>query len=439
MKKLLLTLLSAVCATTLFAQSPFVVSPSFAGSDYVQFQGVAMSQNHLYAAGEDAYSRTPALWNASTGEVFVLVETVTTPDGAEAKTGSFMGINDNGIAVGTIEDPMTSVSKPIMADIRNIDGYSELYSEASDQGAAAWGITQDGSIIVGYHFSADWTTHACIWTNNGQTRTDLPLPTAAQMGIEIDYVSARWISDDGSTILGYAQSGLDGEWVAMAWRRVNGSYEPVCFSNGRYESWLEAGSTPQEGVYFTFEPVALSADGQWASLRVIEAYDPDDWDYVPLEIAARYNFNTNTLEVLHGNDEYMFMEAFGISNNGTVVGRATTQAQEMTAFFWVPGADFFTLIDEAFPNDEYVLNQVQTAFSGINADASYVLGYAINGAGDMTSFIVNLHSANLGIDDVHADRNVEPRIKGTYDLMGRKIDTIRHHGIYIIDGKKVIR
>lgn len=435
MKKVVLSLLCALCATALFAQSPFVVSPLLDGDNLISFQGTSMSQNRTYACGKESMNEVPAIWNINTNQVISFVVTCNTFDGVVPQPGVFNAINNNGIAVGSLTNLEDYVEYPIMA---SVDGtITELYRTEEDAGGAAWGITEDGSIIVGFHFDESWITHPCIWTNNGQTRTDLPVPTTEQMGFAIDYASARWISADGNTILGYGQDFETGQWVATAWRKNGSEYQPLCFASDYFQSMNEE-VTPGSNVFFEFEPTSISKNGEWAALRVVQPYDINDWSFMPQSLTARYNFNTGTLEVLNSTYDFAAMECFSIADDGTCAGRMSDVANNGQAFIWMPGQSEASLINDIFPDNDYLQQQEYTAFSSISADAHYVLGYAINTVGDMTTFLANLSEATLGIHDVE-NGSVTPAIKGTYDLMGRKVETIRNHGIYIIDGKKVIR
>lgn len=407
MKKIFTILMCVGMAVAANAQTQFVVSPTTVNGYECLLLGEMMSQNQMYVAGTDQSSQCPAMWNTETQSVILIQEldsTYVNPaewgDDSPAyweyipKTGSFHGINNAGVAVGSITTA-DYISHPIMLVG---DSYVTLYEDlVNDAGAEAYGITEDGSIIVGFYFDESWTARACIWTENGTVRTDLPTPTQAQMGIPVDYASARWISAYGDVILGYVQDSNNGSWVAVAWKRVNGEYVVCSFSNNYYQTTYSEDIPETPNAYYDFEPMALSENGNWVSLKLVPAYDLDDWDAEVKELAARYNLETNTLEVLNTDDlTYMYLEMFGIANNGTCVGRLTgepdyeTMSQPVDAVVWRKNETVMTTLFSQFPNDQYVAQNVASACSFITGDAAYAMGYASDEYGNQTTFYVKI-------------------------------------------------
>lgn len=448
MKKKLTLLLAMGLSLAMNAQSVLSVSPSDLDGEEISFVGEAMSHNHLYAVGTNMEGMTPMFWNTQTGSMYQ----ISFLDSAMSEgewctqpiTGVLHGVNNNGIAVGSITYA-NFVSKPIITFITSAakDGtFTLLAYDEADAGAEAYGITDDGSTILGFHFDAAWITHACIWTNNGQTRTDLALPTEEQLGFPFDYVSARKISADGNTILGYAQDANTGEWVAIAWRKAGDTYHPVVFSTNYFQpmNW-EDPTTPENPLpYVRFEPVSLSQDGNWASLKVIEYYDPNDWSITPVEKGARYNFTTGELQVYAGAESYEAMDLFGIANDGTCVGRMAAGRGDETAILWRANESSLTEISTLYADDANLTGAMITSGTAISGDASHILVCALNANYMNFSFVASLTNGGTteGISDV-TPNTVEPRFKGTYDIMGRKVNNITRHGIYFIDGKKVVR
>lgn len=412
MKKISMLLMCVVMAFAVQAQTQFVVSPTTVNDMQVLMLGEMMSQNQMYVVGSEQASQCPFLWNTETQSVYVLFEmdsTYVNPaewGGEEPayweyvpKTGSFHAVNDGGIAVGSITTA-DYISHPIMA---GGNSYVTLYEDLNnDAGAEAYGITADGSTIVGFYFDETWTARACLWTENGSVRTDLPTPTAAQVGFPIDYASARWISADGNVILGYVQDNNTGAWVAVAWKKINGEYTVYSFCNNYYQTTyynsngdLVLPETPNP--YYDFEPLALSENGTWVSLKVVPAYDLTDWDAEAKEYAARYNLETNTFEVLNTDDmSYVNLEMFGIANNGTCVGRLSgepdfeTMTQPVDAVVWRKNETVMTTLFSQFPNDQYVAENTVSACSFITGDGAYAMGYASDEVGNQTTFYVQI-------------------------------------------------
>lgn len=420
MKKIYTMLMMAIFATSLFAQN-FVVSPVQLNGAPLQLMGEGMSQDRHYVAGNDQGLSCPFIWNTETNDIMVIMVRDSAWREYEGgggfmeyvnMTGAFHAVNNSGVAVGALTNA-EYVSRPIMATINDESNFTYLYTNPGDAGCEAYGISADGSVIVGFYFSEDWTTYPCIWNADGTVRTDLPTPTAAQVGIEIDYASARWISDDASTIFGYVQDANTGAWVAVAWKLVNGQYEVLPLANDYFQtSYYDDNGNFISGdnPYFEFTPAALSADGQWIALTVLETYDPSDWDAVVTPKMARMNLNTRNLEVLTLAEGYESNEAFSIANNGTCVGRLNgemdwnTMSQDIYGTIWFAGDTTVTRIESLYPEDSYSSSIYASGLSVITADAGLAMGFATTEAGVWSTFIVALpqREAPVAIDEVEA-------------------------------------
>lgn len=406
MKKVYTLLVMAVFAMTVSAQS-FLVSPLQYDGNELQLLGENMSSNHQHVCGADQGLSCPFIWNTQNNELMFIIVADSAyreyDDGTGFweyvnMNGSFHAISNNGVAVGSLTDA-NYTSHPIMASINENNEYTYLFHNAEDAGCEAYGISADGATIIGFYFDEAWTTTPCIWNADGSVRTDLPTPTAEQVGFEIDYASARWISDDASTILGYVQDFNTGAWVAVAWRLVNGQYEVQTLADDYFQTtyWNDNGDfISGDNPYFDFSPAAISADGQWVALTVLEAYDPTDWSATAVPQMARMNLNTMILDVLNMDESYDAIEAFGISNNGTCVGRLTgeydprTNDQSVDGIIWYAGDSTIVRVNEIDPADEYSANMYASSLSTITGDADYAMGYASSQDGEWTTFIVAL-------------------------------------------------
>lgn len=406
MKKVYALLVMALFATAVSAQN-FVVSPTEFNGSPIQLLGENMSANRQYVAGADQGLSCPYIWNTQTNDLMFIVVNDSAyreyDDGTGfweriTMTGSFHSVNNNGVAVGSLTDA-NYVSHPIMATINENNNFTYLYTNPDDAGCEAYAISADGNTIVGFYFDEAWTTTPCLWNADGSVRTDLPTPTAEQVGFAIDYASARWISDDASTILGYVQDFNTGAWVAVAWRLVNGQYEVLPLANNFFQTtyWDDNGNfISGENPYFDFTPASISADGQWVALTVLEAYDVTDWDANATPKMARMNLNTMNIEVLTLDESYDANEAFGISNNGTCVGRLTgefdwnTMEQPVDGIIWNAGDSTIVRLTELYPTDEYSANIYASSLSTITGEGDFAMGYAATESGVWTSFIVAL-------------------------------------------------
>lgn len=440
MKKTYLTLSCLVAAMGLSAQNHFVVSPIELGGAPISLNGEAMSDNQLYVVGQEENSSCPMIWNTETGDVVMLANTEllvdeTTGDSyIENWTGYFHAINNNGLAVGYFGAP-SAVSHAIACDVNNPEDYTILYEEDEDAGSVAFGVSEDGSTIVGFHFDAAWVTHGCIWTEGGSVRTDLPWPSEEQCGFAIDYASARGISADGSTIMGYVQDNVYGAWVFVCWeRQADGSYAVNAQAANTYFEYDYQLGKP----YMTFEPTGMSRNGEWVTLRLVEEYDPWDWSFTPMTLAGRLNLKTNALEALPG----MEVNVFAAANNGTAVGRVADNEMLDHGVIWYPGEEVLTSFEELHADNEAVSASLTTALSDVTGDGTGVSGVLIDlidlGDGQydfqQSSFVADIPAAEepVGIKQVASVADGK-----AYDLLGRRVFNAVGH-LTVVNGTKRI-
>lgn len=414
-----------------------IVSPT-GMMDEIGMQAEGMSPNMQYAAGLNQLSSQPAIWTVGGGVKEYAYEGTVYPPLYDEYTweiigydydnpqpdpyiGMFHAINNAGIAVGEFGS-YYSDKMPCYTNV-NRDSVTYLYMESGiDVGGSAYAVNADGSFILGFYYDVTWIAQACIWKNGGLTeadRVDLPSPTEVEFGGPIDYVSARWMSEDASVILGYAQDAINGEWVMVYWtRNQDGSYTVHSNHAKQYftaYTWDEGFGNMvwvnPNRPYARFEPHNISANGEWISLTVKPLYDLNDWNAVAYTQAARLNLTTNELEVLpRVESETAAPEFFDIANNGTAVG-ATAQAfgpmasarkapnHKTTALadgarngmVWFAGSNAAQTLQEIYPTVGYFSsNNAEYAISGINADATSIVGYSTQTDGSATSFITTI-------------------------------------------------
>lgn len=469
--------LSCILATALSAQAQdtFKVAPDYLqGEDgqgrEIYLLGEKLSSNKLYVSGQDQNALVPFVWNTETGDVktLVVVDDVKMPinwdeEGNEiewtteqmTRSGSFRAVSPEGIAVGALTDQAEYISYPVMLDATT-GQHVYLYREASDAGGEGYGITDDSKTIVGFYFDASWTTTPCLWTNGGQTRTDLVAPAAEALGFPIDYASARWITPDGSRVLGYVQDHYSGSWVSVIWdRQEDGTYvADASLANALYQARPYTEVEGPDGwpifVYdeivdpkpFTqLEPLCLSPNGEWM-MAVVSDYVDEDNDQNPLMAAKniRCNLTTGEYDVIEAGGETSKIEFFGIANDGTAVGRFAgefdfeTWSQPVDGVVWPAGAQNFVKLSDVYADDEYVQGWAASALSDVSADGKTAVGYAEDEMGFQTTFVVDLASILAGIHGVEAPATASV----AYDLNGRRIST-NATGLRIIGGKKVVK
>ena len=435
MKKTFTTLSCIMAAMGITnAQQEFVVSPIELDGASLSIYAEGMSQNQTYVVGQDQDSQCPVIWNTQTGDVVILSEKelIVDEEGntySEDWTGYFHAVNGQGVAVGDF-GAMSVGSHAIMCDVNNPGDYVILYEEEGDAGNVAYGISEDGKTVVGFHFDAAWVTHGCVWTDGGEVRTDLPWPTAEECGFDVDYASARGISGDGSVIMGYAQESNFGSWVLICWKRqADGSYAVNAEGAKKFFEYDYQLGKP----YMTFEPTGLSYNGEWVALTVVEEYDPFDWSYTPMNLAARLNVKSNTLEVLPG----VAANIFSVSDNGTAVGRMTDETFADHGIVWNAGTEELQQIEDICADE--LADAMSTSLSAIIGDGTAATGVMMCIEGDVllqAAFVAQLpvSEAPVGIKDVQN----AVRAEGAYDLMGRRVLNTKGH-LIVAGGKLEMR
>ena len=426
MKKIFTTVFMAACVLAAAAQTVSTVS------EEMQLLGESMSPNCKYVVGTNYMTFAPAMW---------LVEGNSYVNFTELEEGQFHAVSNNGLAVG-------SKTYAVKA---NLDGtWSELYADkgelieedwgsyyTGEAGSDAWGITPDGSIIVGDYFDANYLTRPCLWI--GDKRVDLPLPDADAVPFAFDGAGARFISDDGKVVLGYLNDDF-GLWPACIWRQnEQGEYECDPISKDYFET------EPGQGKPFmTFEGRGLSGNGEWITLVVSPEYDMWNWEEPTIK-CARYNLNTKQMDVY--GDGSQVISLYGIANDGTAVGFEDHGMMfGRKGAIWYPGQEKPAMFSELFPGNEYF--EANTGDMGCNApgyitpDGKHIQGFAMTNDDnmDITSYIVDTPDKPTAINDITVESSNNNVVKGAYDLTGRRVnENSLTHGIYIIDGKKVVK
>lgn len=490
MKKLFTFVLSLAC---LSASAQLTISPTGL-MDEIGMEAENMSPDMNYVAGLNQLTMQPAIWNVQTGDIkefsfrdtayqpiygtkmgyeyiydpdmfWVIIDSVyteiedydvilgydSTLFDVDDYTGSFHAVNNAGVAVGAFGSGYGD-KLPAFAHIADnemsylyINRELDEFGFPMEAGGDAYAINADGSIILGFYFNSAWVTQACIWVNGGKTaadRIDLPAPSEEEFGGTIDYVAARWMSEDASVILGYAQDELNGKWVMVYWTKnadgtytVHGDYARQYFT----PYWFDENGlyfVHPERPYYEFEPFAISANGEWVSLNVSPLYDPNDWDAVQVNLAARLNLNTRELQVLPAQGEDNAPIFHGIANNGTAVGAASPAAMPgplapqkkvvkapnqsrmenstRVGFVWPAIQHNIYSLRELFPNETYFQYDPElgeAAISGISADATTIVGYTNQTDGVdswvVSSFIAVLPELPAAIDNTEIKADVK--------------------------------
>ncbi|TVQ76126.1 MAG: hypothetical protein EA380_09245 [Phycisphaeraceae bacterium] len=202
---------------------------------------------------------------------------------------------------------MSADGNTIVGELRPFNNYLRAFraTEAGIQTlprfsttlSSAYGISADGSVIVGYSITNNQPQGACRWVDGENTEhlPDLPSNSAAYA-----------VSSDGSVIVGVTHRNLTS-------------------SNAQAFRWTQETGVQYLGAQFV--PTAVSADGS-----VVVGYSFTN--ALNQDRAFRWTQETGMREIgtLGGNTS----RAYAVSADGSViVGESTNAAGELRAFRWV--------------------------------------------------------------------------------------------------------
>ncbi len=251
----------------------------------------------------------------------------------------------------------------------------------------AWGISADGSVVVGEAENPARQRRAFRWTAAGGMQ---------HLGTLGGYWSeARGVSADGSVVVGRAENAarrsrafrwtaargmqdlgtLGGDWSAATGVSADGSVVVGRAENtagqGRAFRWTAAGGMQDLGTLpggGPSEATGVSADG---SVVVGWAYNAEGYQRAFRWTAAGGMQDLGTL----GGSESV---AFGVSADGSVVvGWARDAEEQRRAFRWTAAGGM---------QDLGALGGWESVAFGVSADGSVVLGSAQNAAGQWRAF-----------------------------------------------------
>jgi len=357
MKKILLFAIAAVALVACDKNKqdepdqPVDLKIAVTDADYMA-QG--MSANHKYAVGQTVGLK-PFYWDVEAGDVKEL-----------SVSGALYAVNNQGVAVGCEGEGEQFA-------VRYEGGKStKLAAPEGAYGSAAWDITEDGSMMVGFYYDATYATKPCYWLASGEIH-DLPVPTEDEVGFALSGAAVRWVSADGSVILGYLLDDFS-TWPAAVWnRQADGSYvcDPIC--KDYFEPDYQMGKPYMTFGYGT-SCMSLSDNGEWIALTVQDEYDPWNWDVEPAPYkAARMNLKTKQLEVLAD-----VPTLTGIANDGTAIGYDGESPTMRTAYAWKAGESKAISFSDKFDHDD-LAGVGSCSPMAIAADGKAVCGFAVKG------------------------------------------------------------
>ena len=371
-----------------FLAKAFAISIPLIAAQFMNAQVYEVAQNDLYYAGGVSDNGIVSLyagnaiykWDKENG--LQLIGSIT--NGAPLAGNVIINSSGTKITAG-ITNPETSLNEIALYDIASGEWSFKggLAGDLDGSKSSAWGISEDGSIIVGLGWYEGATAHGVKWdAENGMV----------DLGSTVSGRSSRAndISADKTTIVGW-QDQADGFRSAVRW--VNGVQEPLLDGNGNFIG--EAG--------------AVSADGKVATgTNGLYAY--------------RWSETEGYQNITHPNSGPFFRGgSTAVSADGnTVVGyfRSWPGAPMMgEGFIWTP------------ENGRQNLNDYVTSLGldtkGINfglplamsSDGKKITGIGINSSNVVTAFYIDL-------TDVLATQNVTKSAISVYPNPAKDIITI---------------
>ena len=316
-----------------------------------------MSPNGAYVVGntfgyENAEHFKSFIYNVSTGEI----EWKTTfSESNYDLSGQFNAITNTGIIAGAMKNKdmviavesgdfyakgkAKSIAKadattmPVVSGAVWKDGKtyclgmgSHTVDELGDEtdGSYATGITENGTMVVGYIQSWWIKTIPCLWTYDADTDSytyqDLPLPTGCKRG------SVKAISSDGSIMIGEATK--------------NGNTYPVIWTSATTSKLISMADTP----YSDSEADAVSPNGRYVLMHgngyqmvsTLQVYDTTTGETTPV--------------VLPNTENIYQCKGLAISDNGDIFC-TISDTQEYTDHLY-----FYSLSSSTLADIDYFVN-----------------------------------------------------------------------------------
>ncbi len=396
-------------------------------SDRYQLEALGASSNMRYVTGMNVARYGAFIWDTENNEVGEIIGDFANCD--------FRGVTNDGTAFGTIsnEDMVTTYSASF-----DMTGKSKTIES---QMSTIYGVTPDGSIAVGCMLDEImWWPTACIWKDG--VRTELPVPSKAECGIDHDGANAQFISADGKVIVGYLQ-----DWVsarpAIVWRQqADGTYAADVISKDIWESAYGQGKK-----YLRFEPLGLSENGKWLCLS---AQKEAGGSMPTPEFMVRMNLETGEI-IESETPDFDFFEPTvtniyptSIANDGTCIGSTKDEMGNQSGVIWKAGDKAPKLLAEVYPTvsqfEEY--DYFQHHPITISADGKKIVGFGcpITVYEDGTDYDFETYLLDTeGTDGIATLKTMKPSASSrSYTINGQQVLNKKQPGLYIENGKKIL-
>lgn len=355
-----------------------------------QVQLIAGSPDGKLAAGSDFSTGKALIWDVNSGQYNTL-----------DLIGDVYALNNKGQAAGHFcPDPMAeqmedfaffydgskTIKLYVNTDLVDKPGFDESWNPITvkgpkEDGTCAYAITSDGKLIAGTALNG-WDAYPCLWKapfTSKSDRIDLPVPSSAEMGFEVNGGQARWISADGKTVGGYVTDDMSSNPLVIWELQKDGSYKcnPICKAYFHPFEWEPA--APVTAQFMKFEMCALSSNGKYAALLVQEYTD----EFVDDKV-ARLNLQTKNIELLDG-------PAFvpnAISNDGTIAGSTNMFSEEaFCPYIWKASAKSAEKLAASLAGTDFE-QLLQSNLCYLAPDNTSLVGWGFDSEFETVSFIV---------------------------------------------------
>ena len=382
-------------------------------------QAITCSQNGQYIGGEDMGGQA-FIADMKTGEIkYFASENLGNEDGTEEPDACVNCVNNDGIGYGYFESHAAKFDFNTGKTTIIEDEEMSLVRSATTDGSQKFGVTYDKA----------YTQTPCYWNTDG-VRTVLPQFSDEVVGYETNGYKAIQVSADGSTILGGVVDNFASDPMVI-WHRNsdNQTYSLTVPSKRFFDGSFELDGFQK---YDMVKGEAISANGKWVALNMHDkATDESGWTPLYGQVIARYDVEADTLGIIdcpEASADFYYC-AYGISNDGTIVGTIEDQASNgEKAMICLAGSNKAQAMSEAFPGINEIKTMDNNEFNvpcGITADGRYIVGYGYVDYDDenlcLGSYVIDTQKAT-GVDNVaNSDDVKSSKVVASYDIDGKKL------------------
>ena len=330
--------------------------------------------------------------------------------GVSSDGSTVVGYADDGVGTYSVRATVWSGS--------NWGTKTDLGTLKVDNSGSSWAeaVSSDGSVVAGAAENDNGPYRATVWSgSNWGTKTDLGTLSSGNSGTS--YVQA--VSRDGSVVAGYADNNSN-EKRAVVWSGSN-------WANKTDLGTLKTDNSGNSQI------LGISSDGS-----IVVGYAENDDSTITLNdrptVWSGSNWSTKTDLGTLKSDNSGDGWAFAVSGDGsTVVGRAGNDNRETHATVW-SGSGWTTKTDLGTLKSD---NSGVSSVYGISADGNFAVGSADNDNGDSRAAVWNLRNLNNArpTDTANTRASLSPLSADTAAMLAQRaraaqtlLDTCRADG-----------